>query len=499
MTGQQLRNSILQEALQGRLVPNVLEPGEKTGTELLQSILAERQKKENVENGKKAKKLTLSAIEEEPWELPEGWCWTRLGDLGEFTRGNGIKKDEVVPDGYPCVRYGELYTRYRVQFSTIASHVNESVYHRSQKIERGDVVMALTGENEYDIALASVYLGTEPVAMGGDMAKLHPYVDSKYLVYAINSPYGIECKSLLATGQIIVHISNDKLASIPIPLPPISIQKAIVDKIEELFPLIDEYDKAAGELEKLNKTLPEKLRKSVLQEAFRGALVPNDFPEGEHTASDLLQLILNERQEKENIEKGKKAMKLLLSEVDDDVEELPDGWCWCKLSDIGDCLYGVSESSKNAGSYKLLRITDIQYDAVNWDTVPFSDYKKKDIAKYFLNNGDLVFARTGGTVGKSYLIQNAPRNAIYASYLIRVRFQGKALLPKYIKYFFQSPQYWSQIIENSEGTGQPNCNGTKLANLNIPLPPLTIQQRIVEKIEEVFSAIDKLTASKDSE
>ena len=99
--------------------------------------------------------------------------------------------------------------------------------------------MALTGENEYDIALASVYLGTEPVAMGGDMTKLHPYVDSKFLVYTINSPYGIECKSLLATGQIIVHISNDKLASIPIPLPPLTIQQRIVEKIEEVFSVID--------------------------------------------------------------------------------------------------------------------------------------------------------------------------------------------------------------------------------------------------------------------
>lgn len=234
-----LRKSVLQEAIHGTLVPNDIPEGEATAPELLRHILKERQERENKEKGKKAKKIILSTIDEEPWELPEGWCWCRLGDLGEFSRGNGIKKDEVIPEGYPCVRYGELYTRYRIQFSTIASHVNESVYRRSQKIERGDVVMALTGENEYDIALASVYLGTEPVAMGGDMTKLHPYVDSKFLVYTINSPHGIECKSLLATGQIIVHISNDKLASIPIPLPPLSIQHRIVEKIEEVFSVID--------------------------------------------------------------------------------------------------------------------------------------------------------------------------------------------------------------------------------------------------------------------
>ena len=234
-----LRKSVLQEAIHGNLIPNDIPDGEATAPELLQQILKERQNRENKEKGKKAKKLSLSTIEEEPWELPEGWCWCRLGDVGEFTRGNGIKKDEVIPEGFPCVRYGELYTRYRIQFSSTFSHVNEAIYNRSQKIENGDVVMALTGENEYDIALASVYLGTTPVAMGGDMTKLHPFIDSKYLVYVINSPYGIECKSLLATGQIIVHISNDKLASIQIPLTPLSIQHRIVEKIEEVFAVID--------------------------------------------------------------------------------------------------------------------------------------------------------------------------------------------------------------------------------------------------------------------
>ena len=233
-----LRKSILQEAIHGNLVSNDIPEGEAPAPELLQQILKERQDRENKAKGKKAKKLALSTIDEEPWELPEGWCWCRLGDVGEFTRGNGIKKDEVIPEGFPCVRYGELYTRYRIQFSSTFSHVNEVIYNKSQKIENGDVVMALTGENEYDIALASVYLGTPPVAMGGDMTKLHPFIDSKYLVYVINSPYGIECKSLLATGQIIVHISNDKLASIQIPLPPLSIQHRIVEKIEEVFAAI---------------------------------------------------------------------------------------------------------------------------------------------------------------------------------------------------------------------------------------------------------------------
>lgn len=234
-----LRKSVLQEAIHGRLVPNTLQSGEKSARELLGDILAQRQKAENDTKGRKAKKLTLSEIEEEPWELPEGWEWCRLGDIGEFVRGNGIKKDEVRASGCPCVRYGELYTKYRGQFKKTVSCIDEALFSKCHKIKYGDVIMALTGENEYDIALATVYLGDELVAMGGDMTRLRPFVDSQYLVYAINSPYSIECKSHLATGQIIVHISNDKLASLLIPLPPLSIQRAIVEKIEEIFKLLE--------------------------------------------------------------------------------------------------------------------------------------------------------------------------------------------------------------------------------------------------------------------
>lgn len=486
MTGQQLRNSILQEAIQGRLVPNVLEPGEKTGAELLQQILKERQDRENKEKGKKAKELILSTIEDEPWELPEEWCWSKLGDVGEFTRGNGIKKDEVTPEGYPCVRYGELYTRYKVQFSSVVSHVNESIYNKAQKIETGDVVMALTGENEYDIALASVYLGTTPIAMGGDMTKLHPYcLDSKYLVYAINSPYGIECKSLLATGQIIVHISNDKLASIQIPIPPLSIQKAIVEKIEVLLPLIDEYDKAAVELETLNKILPDKLRKSVLQEAIHGTLVSNDLPEGEATAQELLQQILKERQEKENKEKGKKAKKLTLSTIEEEPWELPEGWCWCKLGDIISLLSGRDlEPNKYNDAH-----TGIPYitGASNFDNGSIIINRWTPTPISVSSKGDLLIT-CKGTVGALAF------NTIGDIHIAR---QIMAISP-----FLINPEYLMVFLKSKVGDFNTQANGVipgisreDILLADFPLPPLSIQHRIAEKMENVFSSINKLESN----
>ena len=140
MTGQQLRNSILQEAIHGRLVPNVLQPREKTGEELLQDILAERQKKENEEKGKKAKKLTLSTIEEEPWELPEGWCWARLGDIVDYRGGlwEG-KKPPFVRVG--VIRNANFTKQFTLSFDNVAYLNVEEKQFLSRKLEFGDIII----------------------------------------------------------------------------------------------------------------------------------------------------------------------------------------------------------------------------------------------------------------------------------------------------------------------------------------------------------------------
>ena len=157
--------------------------------------------------------------------------------------------------------------------------------------------------------------------------------------------------------------------------------------------------------------------------------------------------------------------------------------------------YGVSKSAKSEGLYRLLRITDIQYNKVIWENVPFTDIKEKDAENFILENGDFLFARTGATVGKSYLVEDLVEKSVFASYLIRI-----SLLPNnninYIKYFFNSEFYWQQISEKSIGIGQPNVNGTSLKELFLPLPPLSEQRRIVEKIEELLALVDDLETNK---
>ena len=177
--------------------------------------------------------------------------------------------------------------------------------------------------------------------------------------------------------------------------------------------------------------------------------------------------------------------------------EIPESWEWTQIKEISSSiLYGVSESAKSRGRYKLLRITDIQDNKVNWDTVPYTDFDDKKATAYILQNNDILFARTGATVGKSYLVQNLSALSIYASYLIRIQV-SKKILSQYIKYYFESGYYWEQISDSSLGIGQPNVNGTLLGGLNLPLPPLAEQQRIVAEVEKWFAVIDKLETNKE--
>ena len=181
--------------------------------------------------------------------------------------------------------------------------------------------------------------------------------------------------------------------------------------------------------------------------------------------------------------------------------EIPESWCWTTVSAISkSILYGVSESAKAYGKYRLLRITDIQNNNVQWNNVPYTDFDSNKAESYLLNDGDILFARTGATVGKSYLVQGLTEKAIYASYLIRVQTYD-AVLPQYIKFYFESGYYWEQIEQKSVGVGQPNVNGSILGNLQIPIPPIHEQNRIVLELtrwKDIIDAIEDGTIELES-
>lgn len=214
----------------------------------------------------------------------------------------------------------------------------------------------------------------------------------------------------------------------------------------------------------------ETLKQHILSLAVRGLLVPQD-PEDEPAGAGLKQ-----------IKQGRVPY------------EAPKQWVWVRLEEISNKVhYGYTASAdESIKTVRLLRITDIQNNYVHWEQVPGCKISEKEIKKYQLQENDILIARTGGTIGKSYLVKNISVNAVFASYLIRI-IPKRNVDSEYLKLFIESPIYWGQLFDAASGTGQPNVNATSLKSLQVPLPPLPEQHRIVEKVTSLFALIDRLS------
>ncbi|ASG06808.1 restriction endonuclease subunit S [Vibrio anguillarum] len=246
-----------------------------------------------------------------------------------------------------------------------------------------------------------------------------------------------------------------------------------------------------GSSKKLELYGVKKLRELILELAVRGKLVPQD--PSDEPASLLLERIAAEKAQLVKEKKIKKQKALPEVTKQEAPFNVPKGWEWTRLGNLSsDIHYGYTASAKtNSEGVRLLRITDIQNDKVNWGTVPACDITEEKAKSYLLENDDILIARTGGTIGKSYLVENIDLQAVFASYLIRVK-RVQAVYAPFTKVFLGSQLYWKQLIENSAGTGQPNVNATALKQLLFIVPPFNQQKRIVAKVDELMALCDQL-------
>lgn len=259
----------------------------------------------------------------------------------------------------------------------------------------------------------------------------------------------------------------------------------------------------------------KQLKNSILQWAIQGKLVPQDH--NDEPASVLLEKI---RQEKEHLIKEKKIKRdknasiiyrgednsyyekmLATGEVkciDEEIPfDVPQGWEWERWGNIAQTIqYGYNAPALEYGVIKMVRISDIQENCVLWDNVPYCLIDENDIDTYLLKVNDILFARTGGTVGKSFLVEEVPEKAIYAGYLIRTRYSS-LLNPRYMKSFMESQLYWEQLKNGTIATAQPNCNGKTLAKMLLPIPPTKEQDRIVKKLTQLSSFLDNYGLCQD--
>lgn len=234
---------------------------------------------------------------------------------------------------------------------------------------------------------------------------------------------------------------------------------------------------------------PQELKNSILQLAIQGKLVEQRPEEG--TAKELFVRIQEEKLRLIAEKKIKKEKPLPEITEDEKPFDIPESWMWVRWGDLSESIqYGYNAPAQSTGRIKMVRISDIQEGKVLWETVPFCNIQEDEIPNYLLKKNDILFARTGGTVGKSYLVKDVPNESIYAGYLIRTRY-SESLCPEYMKYFMESSLYWTQLKNGTIATAQPNCNGKTLSKMVLSLPPLAEQKRIVAKIEELLPYIDR--------
>ena len=247
----------------------------------------------------------------------------------------------------------------------------------------------------------------------------------------------------------------------------------------------------------------KQLKNSILQWAIQGKLVPQD--PNDEPASVLLERIREEKArlvKEGNIKKDKNESIIFRGDdnshyekflatgevkcIDDEIPfEIPEGWEWERWGNISLSIqYGYNAPAIERGDIKMVRISDIHDNVVQWSTVPFCKIAPHEIDTYLLKENDILFARTGGTVGKSFLVQSVPEPAIYAGYLIRTRY-SQELCPQYLKSFMESQLYWEQLKSGTIATAQPNCNGKTLGRMLLPIPPKAEQERLIRKLENL--------------
>ena len=454
-----------------------------------------------------------SLVEEVPFDIPNSWEWVRLIDVCEYIqRGKSpkyspLKKYPVIAQ--KCNQWSGFSIE-KAQFidpDTLPSYGperflqdNDLMWNSTGLGTLGRMAIYKTEANPYELAVADSHVTV--------IRPLKQFVLPEYLYFYFSNPTvqsviedqadGTTKQKELATSTIKAYLT---------PIPPLSEQYRILAKLAEVLPVVCDYGAVYEETITLQDAFPERLKKSILQEAVQGKLVlqdPSDEP-----AEALLERIRAEKQRliKEGKIKKDKHESIIFRRdnshyekldgvercIDDELPfEIPETWAWVRWGSIAESIqYGYNAPAKQEGRIRMVRISDIHENTVAWSSVPFCDIDDSDIPTYLLQPNDILFARTGGTVGKSFLVIEVPCESIYAGYLIRTRYSS-LLCPHYLKYFMESPLYWQQLKSGTTATAQPNCNGQTLAKMLLPLPPANEQWRIVENLVRTFAMIERM-------
>ena len=422
--------------------------------------------------GEKCNICCIDSINDpELFSIPNNWKWLKIKDIGDLIRGNGIKRTETTESGVQCIRYGEIYTNYSYSFNNSISFVSNELANTCKSVKKGDVLLTLTGENEYDIAKATTYLGNDRLVAGGDMAILTNHNQNPlYLSYFFASPFAIKQKAKTAKGNIIVHTSTDKIGNYFIPLPPIEEQQRIVDKIEELFDKLDEIRPIEEELKNSKNNFPNDMKKSIIQSAVSGQLTSQNTNE----SVDFI------------VEKIENKINKKIRSVSNHPFVIPNNWIWIKFGDLVTFEIGKTppraDNSFWDGEFNWVSISDMVENGIINDTKEtVSSKANNELFKGKISKSGTLLMSFKLTVGRCSILGI---DAYHNEGIISIYPNCDYDIIK--KYLFKILPFIVKFGDTKGAIKGNTLNSKSLDNLMIPLPPLEEQQRIVEKLEQLL-------------
>lgn len=487
MTPQELKNSILQLAIQGKLVEQ--RPEEGTGEELYRQIQSEKQKLICEGKIKKEKPLPEIAEDEVPFDIPESWKWVRLNEIASSLLGKTLNKVSDTGELCPYLCSINVYWE-GIKLST----VKEAFFTQAEKekylLQKGDLLICEGG----DAGRCAVWDNDATMYYQNALHRVRFYGDicvaffrDIFESYKSNGEIKSRCK-----GETIQHLVQGELYNMVFPLPPLAEQKRIVAKIEELLPLIDRYEKAWSRLEEFNRRFPADIQKSLLQMAIQGKLVEQRPEEG--TGEELYRQIQAEKQRL--IKEGKiKKEKPLPDIAEDEVPfEIPESWKWVRVGCITTLNPKNEANDETEASFiPMTLVADGYRNQHSYEIKKWGEIKK---GFTHFTNGDIGIAKITPCFQnrKSVIFDSLVHNlGAGTTELSIVRVIADTVSRKYLLWFFKSDYFIKNGIKSFTGTaGQQRIHKEYLVNCVIPLPPLAEQKRIVAKLEELLPLCEKM-------
>jgi type I restriction enzyme S subunit len=493
MKAQELRNAVLQLAIQGKLVPQ--DPNEESVSVFLNQIKAEKEQLIRDRKIKRENPLSEIIDDEKPFDIPDSWVWVRLAEVVQLINGDRGKnypsKDKLSNEGIPFI------SAINIQDGKISTNnllcVSQEQYEKlgSGKLRKNDVVFCIRGS-----------LGKNGIfqfdkgAIASSLVILRRYdkVNNllNYLFSYLNSPLLFTEMKKYNNGTAQPNLSAENLKNFLLPLPPLAEQQRIVAKIEEIMPKIDAYEKLEQELSALEKRHPNDLKKSILQYAVQGKLVPQT--PADEPASMLIEKI---KAEKEQLIKEKKIkFEKPLPEITDDEKpfDVPDNWNWVRLGELGIVQTGTTPDTTNPDYFGC----DIPFIKPGDITNSHIDYDNESLSHLGLSKGRLIESYSilmvciGGSTGKCYFTNID----VSCNQQINTITPYKGASYKYLFYLLSSDYFYKNVIHKATGTATPIINKSSWSSIPFPLPPLAEQERIVAKVDDLIKLCDILADEK---